>query len=144
MYKKLIVLITLLLASTNLHAFNLIGTWKLVSIEKNVNNRWEPDCNSPNGLLIYTKNGYMAAGINCMLSANSNQPSFAEKDITFYMGTYSVKGDTVTHHPSNANSATYLGKDLLRKIQIISDKKINLVVKNKMGQSIRLEWEKIG
>lgn len=135
--------IAFLLISTNLYAFEIAGTWKLISIERKDNNQWKPDCHSPTGLLIYTDSGYMAAGVNCMLAKKTAQPSFDEKDMTFYMGTYSLKQNSIIHHVINANSTAYYGKDLMRKIQIISDDKINLLVKNKRGQIIRLQWKRI-
>ena len=73
---------------------------------------------------------------------NPKQPSFLEKDMTFYSGTYSVHGNTVIHHANNANSAAYFNKDLTRKIEILSDKKINLLVQDNKGKLIRLEWER--
>lgn len=139
----LLFVILLWLAVENAYAFELVGTWKLISIERqNANNQWVPDCHSPSGLLIYTSNGYMSAGVNCM-KPNTNQPSFSKQDITFYMGTYSIKKDSVTHHVLNANSENMYGKNLLRKIQIIDNNNINLTLKNKNNNLLRLKWKKI-
>lgn len=138
MLNRIISMIFILFITTNLYAFNIVGTWKLISIERKVDNQWKPDCYSPTGLLIYTSNGYMSASLNCML--NNNQPSFLEKNLTFYAGTYTLKNNDIIHHVNNANSSTYFGKNLTRKVQIISDNKMNLLVQTNNGHLIRLKW----
>ncbi len=125
-------------------AFNLVGAWQLVSIEKqDKNGAWQPDCNSPTGLLIYTSNGYMAAGINCMSSTNANQPSFDPKDETFYLGKYNINGKFVEHNALNASSADYYGKTLKREILIVSANEMILQIRNTQGHLVQLKWYRL-
>lgn len=140
--KPVFLLICILsIAAINSYATNLIGTWKLVSVEKQIkNNRWESDCYSPTGFLIYTANGYMAAGINCMQN-DTFKPSFESKDMTFYMGKYTVNKNIVVHQVLNTSNKNLYGKILERKIEIINNNEIYLVLENK--NTIRLRWKKI-
>ena len=125
----------------NVYAFDLVGTWKLISIEKqDKTNTWEPDCHSPTGLLTYTASGYMAAGINCMKSTNSNEPSFNMQDMTFYIGKYTMNGNEVIHHVQNASDRNYYGKNLVRKLQVINKNQLVLIVKGKNENLVRLKW----
>ncbi len=125
------------------YAFNLTGTWKLLSIERQTkSDHWIPDCASPKGLLIYTAEGYMAAGINCMKTPHSKIPSFSHKDMTFYMGKYSFNQHYVIHSVITSDSGSLYGKNLTRKIIIKNKNQIILLV-NKDHHLIRLKWQKI-
>lgn len=73
------------------YAFNLVGAWQLVSIERqNAQGQWQPDCHHPTGMIIYTASGDMATGLNC-IKIQHNAPSFDPADTAFYVGTYHVK-----------------------------------------------------
>ena len=78
-----------------------------------------------------------------MQSSNSKKPRFDNKDITFYSGKYYITGNTVTHHVLNANSSALYGKNLKRKIKIINNSKMSLIVKSKNNSLIRLNWKKV-
>lgn len=130
--------------SWDIYAFNLVGTWKLVSIEQQERNRkWQTDCYAPTGLLIYTSSGYMSAGINCMENAKHNTPSFNPKNLTFYMGKYLIKNNTITHSVQNSSNAKYYGKHLVREFKIVNANEIILIVKNTKDKLVRLKWSRI-
>jgi len=128
---------------SNSFAFNLVGTWRLQAIEHQLGNKkWEPDCNSPTGLLIYTKEGYMAVGLNCMQEKNPKIASFKKQDITFYTGTYSLKNNIIFHHILNSSSPNLYGRTVKRNLQILNDNEIILLLENKDKNPVRIIWKK--
>lgn len=140
--KKIFISIFILFVSSNALAFTLTGTWKLISAEMQTDkNSWKPYCNSPTGLLLYTPQGYMAAGFNCMQKQNAQKPSYKPEDMTFYMGKYILKDNQVTHIVTNSSDPTYYGKNLEREIQPIDQDDMYLVVKQD-GKQFRLKWHR--
>lgn len=126
------------------YSFSLVGTYKLISVESQTNNgNWVSDCPSPTGLLTYTKDGYMAVGLNCMKSENSKEPSMERKNMTFYTGKYIFKGKTIIHFAENSSDIDLYKKELTREVTVINDHEIMLLATTKSGQHIRLIWEKI-
>jgi len=145
MIKKLLGL-CLLLFSLNLYAFNLVGVWKLMSLEKqNPQKTWGTDtnCFQPTGLIIYTASGYMSAGVNCMDPKSFNQPNFSPGDITFYMGKYIVKHNHVIHLSQNASNQDYYKKQATREFHVLSKNKFALIITNKDGSLERLTWQRV-
>lgn len=132
----------LMLFATSTYAFDIIGTWKLIAIERqNATGEWHSDCHQPTGMIIYTQSGDMAAGLNCMLT-NTEQPSFAPEDTAFYIGTYTRKNNLIYHHIQNASSPLYYGTTQIRELEIINNHEIYLCVKSKDGSMIRLRWQR--
>lgn len=128
----------------NCFAFNLVGTWKLISIEKKLpNNTWVPDCFSPTGLITYTPQGYMAVGLNCMEKDKIKKPNFTPNDMAFYTGKYIFETDKVTHIVRNASDPVYYGKRLERAVKIIDDNAIVLVAREPDGRIVRLRWDRV-
>lgn len=126
------------------YAFDLVGTWHLVSIERqNTKGQWENDCQAPTGMIIYTANGEMATGLNCM-QAQSNNPSFAPADTAFYIGTYTRKNNLIYHHIQNASSPLYYQTTQTRELEIINDNEMYLRVKSNNGSWVRLKWKSAG
>lgn len=133
----------LLIFCLQAQAFNIVGSWKLVSIQQENNTQILPSCYSPIGMLIYTASGYMSASINCMETQGSKTPSFSPKDMTFYSGKYVLNKNKITHVVQYASTNTYYGKLLERQIEIINDKEIILTVKTQGGGFVSLTWHKV-
>lgn len=135
----------LALVSIHADAFTLVGTWKLLDIEhQTATGQWEPDCVAPQGLLTYTASGYMAVGINCMQNKTSHQPSYRPQDLTFYTGTYRLKGNHITHIVQNSSSPAFYGKHLERTLQCLNADEMVLNAIEPNGQKVKLQWRKIG
>ncbi len=143
---KILFLVTISIASiTPCRAGNesLVGTWSLVSMEKQeANGQWVARCPSPNGLITYTNQGYMAVGINCMKAEGSNEPSSEIKDGIFYTGTYVFKGNLLSHQVLNSSDPIFYQKELSREVQFNRDGSITLVGKGKTGMLVRLVWKR--
>jgi hypothetical protein len=109
----------------------LVGTWNLVSYtvmnEEGVKIA-EPFGPSPQGMLIYTENGFMSGHI---MSANRAQwrsslprkASSEEKVLAFdtylsYCGTDEQDGDRVTHHVITSLYPNWVGTDQVRMVQL--------------------------
>lgn len=141
--KRIIFLLvaSLFIITCNSYAMNLVGTWKLLTIERQVKNgRWQLDCSSPTGFLIYAADGYMAAGINCMKD-NTFIPSFENKDMTFYIGKYTINKNIVIHQVLNTSNPNLYGENLERKIIAINNNEMYLVLETK--NLVRLKWERV-
>ena len=125
------------------HAFDLVGTWQLLSIERlNTNGQWQnDDCHAPKGMIIYTVSGDMAAGLNCM-NAQDAAPGFAEHDAVFYVGTYTRQDNLILHHVQNSSSPIYYGTTQTRELEILNDHEMFLRVKSKTGEYVKLKWRK--
>jgi hypothetical protein len=133
-------LVAMLLAATSLAQIattaptvaQLLGTWKLVSIEDTMNDgKVQPSTQygpHPHGFLMYQSDGYMCASI-----VNSDRPVWkdpakatdAEK-ITYYdsflayCGTFKLDSatSTVTHFPEVAWSPSYVGSTQPRPFRL--------------------------
>lgn len=142
LYNIMISLSLLFFLTANSYAFSLVGTWKLISIE-NQNNNYKMRCYSPTGLLTYTVDGYMAAGINCMKSESNLNPNFNSENITFYMGRYLIKGNKVLHVVQNSSDPAYYGKKLEREIIVLNNNEIILLVNARGGNFVQLKWRRM-
>ena len=116
----------------------LVGTWKLVSIEETTNDGAVRTATQfglqPRGFLMYEPDGYMCANI-----MNTDRPAWkdlakptnAEKIKYFdtfiaYCGTYKLDSatSTVTHYPEVAWSPAYVGSTQARPFRLEGNKLI--------------------
>ena len=115
---------------------SVVGTWKLISMERQ-------QCLSPNGFLIYSAEGYMSVGINCMKMGDDNKLTLDPGKAIFYAGTYVLHDHTMTHHIINANTAEFFGKDIDRAFAFETGNKIVFSGKTPSGEVSRLVWERV-
>ncbi len=124
------------------YAFNLVGTWQLVSIERqNAQGQWQPDCHKPTGMIIYTASGDMATGLNC-IKIQHNAPSFDPADTAFYVGTYTRQDNLILHFVQNSSSPLYYGTTQARELEVINTNTMYLRIKSKTGEWVRLKWRR--
>jgi Lipocalin-like domain len=109
----------------------LVGTWNLVSytiINAEGVKLAEPFGPNPQGMLIYTANGFMSGHL---MSASRSQwgsdlphkASPEEKVLAFdtylgYCGTYEHQGDRVIHHVTTSFFPNWVGTNLIRVVQL--------------------------
>lgn len=109
----------------------LVGTWRLVSytiINEEGIKIAEPLGPTPQGLLIYTENGFMSGHLmsaNRSLSRSDlpHKASSEEKVLAFdtyigYCGTYELQENNVIHHVTTSFFPNWVGTDLLRAMQL--------------------------
>jgi len=112
---------------------HFVGTWKLMSWEvtRPDGTTYYPYGREVVGYLIYTADGYMAAEIMDSDRRQSDprfpleiataqtlpDPDRARAYSTYvsYSGTYTVKGDTVTHHVKAGLIPSWTGSDQVRR-----------------------------
>lgn len=105
---------------------SLVGTWKLVSASA-VNAKGEsiarPFGDSPSGEITYTREGRVSVlishGGRKLLSADRIAAPVAERAGAFatffaYAGTYSVRGNRITHHVQISSVPNWINTDLVR------------------------------
>jgi Lipocalin-like domain len=144
----------------------LIGTWHLISaiaiLPDGTLDSEAYGCN-PSGYLTYTPDGHMM-----VLFSRSDRPPFsqavqspfseemrsvpleelAQAFITFnaYAGTYTVQGNTVTHHLIIASIPNRVGTDLVRTFTV-NENRLTLTTastfKNGIEQIFELVWERL-
>jgi hypothetical protein len=118
----------------------LVGTWKLVSWEVTRPDRTlhQPYGRGAVGYLIYSSDGYMSAEIMNPDRAQSDpryplepaaaqtlsDPDRARAYDTYlsYCGTYTVAGDTVTHHVAAGLIPSWTGSDQVRRFELDHDR----------------------
>jgi hypothetical protein len=137
----------------------LLGTWKLVSIEDTMTDgKVQPSAqfgSNPNGFIMYEPDGHMCATI-----ANGDRPAWkdpakptdAEKIAYYdtfiaYCGTFKLDGttSTVTHYPSVAWTPAYVGSVQPRPFRLEGNRLIITVTRGISDTSIQkrvLVWER--
>lgn len=122
----------------------LVGTWQLMSFEivdSVGSSKSRPWCQSPWGILTYTDQGYMSAGINCMGQSQPKNPTDDPKDMVFYAGTYEIKNDgLVLHKVSNSSDITRIGKIMERHVSLQED--ILTITAVGVKGPVRLVWKR--
>jgi hypothetical protein len=116
----------------------LVGTWKLVSAS-NVTDKGivknEVYGRNPTGFLTYTADGRMMAiitdGGRKLLSKYWRAAPAEEKAQAFstslsYAGTFTVSGNTVTHHVEASSDQNRVHKDLVRVVVKLEDDRVTL------------------
>lgn len=118
---------------------DLVGTWKLVSVEMRYSNgdvRY-PWGTHANGHLLYSAEGYMSVAL-----ATGERPLFTTEDIltgsleeqaqaarsyVSYGGTYELQeGNEITHHVEISLFPNWVGQAQLRYIEVVDDKQLIL------------------
>lgn len=115
-------------------AAQLLGTWKLLSIEDTVGGKVQPSKQfgaHPQGFLLYQPDGYMSATI-----VNGDRPGWKDsvnpteeekiayfETLAAYCGTYEVDPEqsVVTHYPSVAWTPEFVGSVQPRPFRIERD-----------------------
>jgi hypothetical protein len=136
----------------------LLGTWKLVSIEDTMKNgtvQSSPFGPHPHGFIMYQPDGYMCASI-----VNSDRPAWKDPDKatdaekiayydTFiaYCGTYKLDSanSTVTHFPEVAWTPSYVGSTQPRPFRLEGNRLIITATRglsNPEMQKRVLVWER--
>jgi Lipocalin-like domain len=137
----------------------LVGTWKLVSIEDTMTNgKVQPSAQfgpHPDGFLMYEADGHM-----CATLVNADRPAWkdpakptdAEKiayydTLVAYCGTYKLDSatSTVTHYPEIAWEPAYVGSTQPRPFRIEGDRLIITVTRGMSDEGIAkrvLVWER--
>jgi hypothetical protein len=88
---------------------SLVGMWELQSVVRTdtaTGKQMDPFGKKTHGYLIYSANHQMQVDIH------------GTKAKLAYLGTYTVRGNTVTHIPELASNADIVGKPQLRKIEL--------------------------
>ena len=148
-----------------IHSNPLIGTWKLISaIAIHADGMVTPDVYgaNPTGYITYTSDGHMmvmfsrsdrsplSQAIQSPLSSEMQSlpaKELAQAFTTFnaYAGTYTLNGNTVTHHIEIASIPNRVGKTLIRTFTL-SENRVTLrtpsVVSNGVEAVFELMWER--
>ncbi|GAB4132513.1 MAG: hypothetical protein Fur0046_02380 [Cyanobacteria bacterium J069] len=142
----------------------LLGTWKLAAIRAIYADgtvdaaAYGP---APVGYITYTAEGHMmvmfAQGDRPPLRGNPNSPfdlaavpaaelAQAFSSFSAYAGTYTLAGDTVTHHVAIASIPDRVGLDLVRRV-VLADHQLILqtppLPQNPDSTQFELIWERV-
>jgi Lipocalin-like domain len=144
----------------------LIGTWKLIGATAiNPDGSVEPELygSNPNGYITYTFDGHMMVMFSRsdrrLFSQDVRSPlskemqsmpieELAQAFITFnaYAGTYTLNGNTVTHHINVASIPNRIGTDLVRTFTF-SDNQLALktpsIIVDGIPKVFELVWERV-
>ncbi|MEM7556889.1 MAG: lipocalin-like domain-containing protein [Cyanobacteria bacterium P01_A01_bin.84] len=144
----------------------LLGTWKLISItaispDGNINQ--EAFGSNPVGYITYTPESKMTVIFSksdrALLPGNAPSPltdfihsvSFEERAIAFttfnaYAGSYTINGNTVTHHVEIASVPNRVGKNLTRTFSL-KDNQVTLRTpqskSDRTPKIFELVWERV-
>ena len=112
----------------------LVGTWKLISATStSPDGKVDPEVYgaAPHGYISYTEDGHMMVlftfsdrpNLNgSWISAPEAERAQAFATVLGYGGTYSVDGNTVTHHVTVATDPNRVGESLSRTFKIAGDR----------------------
>ena len=112
---------------------SLYGTWKLVSFAQRVvatGKTTDIFGSSPSGFLSYSRDGRMNAILVKdkrprpvdMANATSEERAQLFSSMYAYAGTFTVDGDTVTHHVDISWNENWTGTDQLRNVRLEGDR----------------------
>jgi len=145
---KKLILLSLVLSSLSLAAASkneqkILGSWDLKSFKlKSAQGVVADFCKDMNGNILYEKSGHMAVSINCG-SFDEASPAHKYGGMLFYSATFKVTDGDISHTISNSNSQLLLNKVLVRKIEVLSDTKLELSGKiGNSGESLVINFEK--
>ena len=125
------------------HPENLVGAWRLVSLE-------EPDADGKihkadcTGLLVYTRDGHMSVQVmyrNAQSQTGAAPVQYAQGGYEASFGTYEVNdAHTFTFHVEGALVRTLIGKDLKRVYELSGNQ---MIVKSPdPNEHWRVGWER--
>jgi hypothetical protein len=138
-------------------AHPLIGTWHLLSVtsfEPDTKNVSYPYGQHPTGYLQYSAGGHMVVFLSSGELGNA-KPPYTDADnagfynvIAGYCGTYTVKGNVVTHHVVTAWRPDWVGVDQTRYIDLKGNKlaiRTAPIASMQTGKKIvtTLTWERV-
>jgi len=138
---------------------SLLGTWKLLRwtvYDSNSETISEPFGTSPQGLLVYTQEGWMSAAISrsnralfpAQKSLRSLEPSLLADAYTSYFhyaGPFSVGEKSVTHTVAMSHNPNFVGTQQVRQFAFSEDE-LALSGEEIFGQQRRkhqLRWQRI-
>ena len=136
---------------------NIVGTWRLTTRTVVQNGQKVTDAGLgelPLGFLVYDGSGHVFAQLmrpnrattaDCAPAVAPANNSATINGYDAYFGTYTIRGDTVTHHLEGALSASDVGKDLTRHFKIFGDTlTISFVTETPTGKQERtVKWERV-
>jgi len=148
-----------LLAQTAPTVSQLVGTWKLVSVEDTMQDATLQPSKTfgphPHGFIMYGPDGYMCATIvngDRAPWTDPAKPTEAEKAAYYdtflaYCGTYKLDSasSTVTHYPEVAWTQAYVGSTQPRPFKLEGDRFIITLTKGISDPSIKqrvLVWQR--
>ena len=114
----------------------LVGRWRLVSyvVRADDGSPVFPLGRSPQGSLLYTTGGWMAAQVGAVdrarfttedpLGASEAERALAFSSYLAYCGPYDVAGDVVTHHVAMSWFPNWVGTEQARAFQLVGDELI--------------------
>jgi len=111
----------------------LVGTWKLVSVERHGPGGaiTRPMGEAPSGFLTYTADGYMQAilmpgGRQAFDSGDiygtADERLRAASHFVAYAGRYERRDDVVVHFPESSFFPNWVGRELRRKIDLAGNR----------------------
>ena len=125
------------------HPGNLIGAWRLVSLEEpDADGKlFKPDCT---GLLVFTRDGHMSVQVmyrNTQSQTGAAPVQYAQGGYEASFGIYEVNdAQTFTFHVEGALVRTLIGKDLKRVYEISGNQ---MVVKSPdPNEHWKVAWER--
>lgn len=100
-------------------------------------------CGGVTGLIIYEKSGHMSVSINCGPQDPIRVPADDYGRQLFYAGRFQIRGSDVAHKITNASSSSLIGKELVRKVEVLTDKVLVLTGPfGSSGQHLRIVWQR--
>ena len=121
----------------------LFGGWELTKFTiTSKNGNTTPFCDGVFGKLIYEKSGSVSVGINCGPHISKDAPALQYGGMLFYSGNFSIQGNSVLHRIENSNVAALLGKEVSRKVEILTDTSLVLTGTLGSGGQLRIEWKR--
>ena len=124
----------------------LYGAWKLDQfIMFGDNGSSEPFCTGAAGSIVYDPSGTVSVAINCAPenTTTHEEPADEYGRLLFYAGKFDLNHDVITHHITNSSFTGLIGKDLVRKAEVLTDKKLVLTGAFGKGKSLRISWTRI-
>ena len=120
---------------------DLVGSWRLVSMERpDSNGQWQPFWDErPIGLLTYTADGHVSAQLYDSRrprlrvrweKATAEAARSAYVGLITYFGTYTVDraAHTITHRPEGAMSPDWIGSSMVRAYRFLGPDRVELRV----------------
>jgi len=128
---------------------DLVGLWRLVRVTG-----WKdgalrlPEVMGPRpgGYIAYSRAGRMVVVLD-RRSVTRFDERFGPDPIFAYAGTYTRKGDVVTHHLEVCTKVSDIGTDYVRRIEVEGDKLLLCTEPVRKGDSVyvsKLEWVRDG
>ena len=143
---------------------SIVGTWRLLAVYSWTDND-KKDLNKqaygphPKGFITYTADGRMSVietydnrkplSVNDLVKAPATERAAAYASVITYAGTYTLKGDTVTHHQEVQQSPgrNPLGNDQVRVVTFQGPDRVSLrtppVSRNGVQEFHEMFWERV-